>query len=127
MCHVNVYKNNFPIVHIFYVFIDFLRLFMDNNLDDNVKVFFTNNIRIKTVDSERVYFNLTYDFLLFTEETFIRGYRIPKSSVLLLNFWSAHNDPEMFEDPHIFNPSRYFFRENKGRMPVLFGMGKSVI
>lgn len=100
---------------------------MDNNLDDNVKVLFTNNISIKTVDSERVYFNLTYDFLLFTEETFIRGYRIPKGSVMLLNFWSAHNDPEMFEDPHMFNPSRYFFRENKGRMPVLFGMGKSVI
>ncbi|XP_035210440.1 cytochrome P450 2B11-like [Stegodyphus dumicola] len=64
--------------------------------------------------------------LLCTKETSLRGYRIPKGSITLLNFWSAHHDPEIFEDPYKFDPSRYLASSGKPRaeLPVTFGIGK---
>lgn len=64
--------------------------------------------------------------LLFTEETIVRGYRIPTGAITVLNFWSAHHDEETFEDPNIFKPSRYLHSvgKPKAESPILFGMGK---
>ena len=65
--------------------------------------------------------------LSITEETTVRGYRIPVGAITVLNFSSANRDPETFEDPHSFKPSRYLSVEGKPKAesPVLFGMGKS--
>ncbi|XP_035217512.1 cytochrome P450 2B11-like [Stegodyphus dumicola] len=64
--------------------------------------------------------------LVCTKETTLRGYRIPKGSMTLLNFWSAHHDPETFEDPFKFNPSRYLTSSGKPKaeLPVTFGIGR---
>ncbi|KFM69290.1 Cytochrome P450 2J1, partial [Stegodyphus mimosarum] len=64
--------------------------------------------------------------LLCTREANLRGYRIPKGSVTLVNFWSAHHDPEYYEDSFKFDPSRYLSSAGKTRaeLPAAFGTGK---
>ncbi|XP_072032639.1 cytochrome P450 2J4-like [Amphiura filiformis] len=42
----------------------------------------------------------------------IRGYNIPKDTVLVYNLWAAHNDPDMWKDPETFHPER--FLDGKG-------------
>ncbi|GFY41615.1 cytochrome P450 2B11 [Trichonephila inaurata madagascariensis] len=61
-----------------------------------------------------------------TKETTLNGYKIPKGAVTLMNFYSAHKDPDVFEDPLKFNPSRYIQTDGKRRpeLPVTFGIGK---
>ncbi|XP_071036056.1 cytochrome P450 2J1 isoform X2 [Parasteatoda tepidariorum] len=62
----------------------------------------------------------------FTGETVIQGYRIPKGSVMLVNTWAAHHDPNEYEEPHKFNPSRYIPEKGKKKpeAPILFGIGR---
>ena len=36
----------------------------------------------------------------------IDGYTIPKGSTILLSVWSANNDPSLFPNPRVFDPSR---------------------
>ncbi|XP_035204781.1 cytochrome P450 2C7-like [Stegodyphus dumicola] len=64
--------------------------------------------------------------LLCTREANLRGYRIPKGSITLTNFWSSYHDPETFEDPYKFDPSRYLSSAGKTRaeLPISFGTGK---
>ncbi|GBN15741.1 Cytochrome P450 18a1 [Araneus ventricosus] len=61
-----------------------------------------------------------------TKETTVGGYRIPKGAILLQNFYSCHNDPEVYEKPEKFNPSRYIMADGKRKAepPILFGVGK---
>ncbi|GIX85855.1 cytochrome P450 18a1 [Caerostris extrusa] len=61
-----------------------------------------------------------------TKETTLNGYRIPKGAITLVNFYSIHNDPEVYEEPKKFNPSRYIQTAGKQRaeLPVPFGVGK---
>ncbi|XP_015906741.2 cytochrome P450 2C70 [Parasteatoda tepidariorum] len=61
-----------------------------------------------------------------TKETTIKGYRIPKGAVMIMNSWASHFDPEVFEEPEKFNPSRYLQKEGqkKAELPILFGLGK---
>ncbi|EIN08308.1 cytochrome P450, partial [Punctularia strigosozonata HHB-11173 SS5] len=48
----------------------------------------------------------------YTLEDVIYGkYTIPKGSVLAVNLWGIYHDPEVFEDPHTFNPDRYMQSE----------------
>ncbi|GBO25462.1 Cytochrome P450 2U1 [Araneus ventricosus] len=63
----------------------------------------------------------------FTErETYLSGYRIPKGANTLVNFYCVHNDPELYEEPEKFNPSRFIQVDGKRReeLPILFGVGK---
>ncbi|XP_054711294.1 cytochrome P450 1A1-like [Uloborus diversus] len=59
-----------------------------------------------------------------TTETTIRGHRIPKGAVTLPNYWAANHDPETYDEPDAFNPSRFLATPNKPRaeLPVLFGV-----
>ncbi|GFU98175.1 cytochrome P450 1A1 [Trichonephila clavipes] len=61
-----------------------------------------------------------------TKETTLNGYRIPKGAVMLVNFYSSHSDPETYEEPKKFNPSRFIQKEGKRRpeLPITFGVGK---
>ncbi|KAG8176955.1 hypothetical protein JTE90_015421 [Oedothorax gibbosus] len=61
-----------------------------------------------------------------TKETTISGYRIPKGSVSLMNIYSAHHDPETYEEPYKFNPSRFIKTDDKKKADplVTFGVGK---
>ncbi|GFU98179.1 methyl farnesoate epoxidase [Trichonephila clavipes] len=60
------------------------------------------------------------------KETTLGGYRIPKGAITLLKFYSAHRDPETYEEPEKFNPSRFRQTEGKRReeLPMTFGLGK---
>lgn len=58
-----------------------------------------------------------------------RGYTIPKGTVVLPNLWSVHRDPTVWDDPDIFNPTR--FLDNEGKLLrkecfIPFGIGRRV-
>ncbi|GBN15738.1 hypothetical protein AVEN_187066-1, partial [Araneus ventricosus] len=59
-------------------------------------------------------------------ETTLGGYRIPKGAILVQNFYSSHFDPEVYEEPEKFNPSRYLSVSHKRKAdpPIMFGVGK---
>lgn len=61
-----------------------------------------------------------------TKETTLHGYKIPAGSLTLLNLYAANRNPNDFENPDEFNPSRYLPSGNKPRpdLPILFGIGK---
>ncbi|KAF8764663.1 cytochrome P450 2J1-like [Argiope bruennichi] len=89
--------------------------------------------------SKLTYFNAymqesirTADFFSFLDtqecrqETTLGGYRIPKGAILLQNFYSCHFDPDVYEEPEKFNPSRYIpvNGNRKPEAPIMFGVGK---
>ncbi|XP_074789756.1 cytochrome P450 1B1 [Denticeps clupeoides] len=42
-----------------------------------------------------------------TSNVTIEGLHIPKDTVVFINQWSVNHDPQMWKDPHVFNPSRF--------------------
>ena len=56
-----------------------------------------------------------------TTETSIKGFTIPKGTVVFINLWSVHRDPEAWQDPDVFNPKR--FLDGTGQLidPKFFG------
>ena len=57
-----------------------------------------------------------------------RGYTIPKDALILISLDSILNDPDTFEEPHIFNPDR-FIKDGilSGANKVYaFGIGKCI-
>ncbi|KAI0088620.1 cytochrome P450 [Irpex rosettiformis] len=40
-----------------------------------------------------------------------RGYKIPKDSAVIINVWGIFHDPEVYNNPEIFNPDRYMESE----------------
>ncbi|GBM77232.1 Cytochrome P450 2B12 [Araneus ventricosus] len=89
--------------------------------------------------SKLTYFNAyilealrTADFFNFfpsqecVKETTLGGHKVPKGAMLLVNFYSCHHDPEVYEEPEKFNPSRFIHTEGKKRpeLPITFGVGK---
>ncbi|XP_052537734.1 cytochrome P450 2U1 [Tympanuchus pallidicinctus] len=64
-----------------------------------------------------------------SETAVLQGYTIPKGSVIVPNLWSVHRDPNIWENPDDFQPTR-FLDENgqiiKKEAFIPFGMGKRV-
>ena len=58
-----------------------------------------------------------------TEDDEYLGYRIPKGAWVVANVWGIHLDPELYPNPHDFNPDR-FDNERLGHMA--FGFGRRV-
>ncbi|TWW72225.1 cytochrome P450 1B1-like [Takifugu flavidus] len=46
-----------------------------------------------------------------TSDVTIEGLRIPKDTVVFINQWSVNQDPLMWKDPHVFDPSRFLDEE----------------
>lgn len=42
-----------------------------------------------------------------TSDVTIEGFHIPKNTVVFINQWSVNHDPQIWHDPHIFNPARF--------------------
>lgn len=42
-----------------------------------------------------------------TSETNIGDFTIPKDTVVFINLWSVHRDPDTWKDPDVFDPSRF--------------------
>lgn len=93
-------------------------------LEDKNKLPFTNAFMYEVM-------RFTDFFPLFpslecTKETTLHGYKIPVGSLTLLNLYAANRNPNDFENPEEFIPSRYLSSENKPRadLPIIFGIGK---
>ncbi|XP_077989859.1 cytochrome P450 2U1-like [Glandiceps talaboti] len=62
-------------------------------------------------------------------DTQVYGYDIPKDTMVLPNIWSALRDPELWERPEEFDPSRFIDSEGKFFRPdtyIPFGLGPRV-
>lgn len=60
------------------------------------------------------------------KEASFNGYRIPKGATILMNTYSVHADPNIFEEPLSFRPER-FIQDNvyvPSKKLTLFGGGK---
>ncbi|KAF5747022.1 Cytochrome P450 [Tripterygium wilfordii] len=42
-----------------------------------------------------------------SEESTVKGFRIPRGTMLLVNLWSIQNDPKIWENPTSFRPERF--------------------
>ncbi|KAG8631793.1 hypothetical protein KVT40_000933 [Elsinoe batatas] len=42
-----------------------------------------------------------------SEDDWYEGYFIPKGTVVMINWWAIHRNPERFEEPRKFEPARY--------------------
>ena len=56
-----------------------------------------------------------------TMETNIRGFRVPKDTVVFVKLWSVHRDPEDWKDPDVFHPSRFLDSADHVIYPKLLG------
>ena len=71
-------------------------------------------------------FFVMFPSLKCTKETTLHGYRIPKGAITLIMGWCANHDPNVYEEPDSFNPSRFVTvpGKQKTQLPILFGIGK---
>ncbi|KAK3312719.1 cytochrome P450 [Apodospora peruviana] len=46
-----------------------------------------------------------------TEDDWYDGHFIPKDSVVVLNWWAIHRDPNLYPEPDVFKPSRYLGKD----------------
>ncbi|MED6198570.1 hypothetical protein PIB30_067665 [Stylosanthes scabra] len=58
-----------------------------------------------------------------SEECTIGGYKVPRDTIVLVNAWSIHRDPNMWSDATSFKPERF---EKEGELDkfIAFGMGR---
>ncbi|XP_050228544.1 cytochrome P450 81C13-like [Mercurialis annua] len=60
---------------------------------------------------------------LSSEACIVGGFEIPKDTMLLVNVWAMHRDPNVWEEPSEFRPER--FEEEQHELKFLpFGMGR---
>ncbi|KAE9597654.1 hypothetical protein Lal_00041542 [Lupinus albus] len=58
-----------------------------------------------------------------SEDCTIEGYNVPKGTILLVNAWAIHNDPQLWSDPTKFKPER-FEKEGEEDKLIPFGLGR---
>lgn len=58
-----------------------------------------------------------------SEDCTIGGYNIPHDTMILVNAWVIHRDPQLWNDPLSFKPER-FEKEGEANKLLTFGMGR---
>lgn len=64
-----------------------------------------------------------------SDDVVIDGYFIPKGTTVLYNLWAVHNDPNLWPEPHKFNPHRFLNADGsivklKPEHFIPFGIGR---
>lgn len=61
-----------------------------------------------------------------SEKCTVGGYDVPKGTILMVNAWAMHRDPNIWEEPDKFNPRRFqaMEMEREAWKFVPFGMGR---
>lgn len=60
---------------------------------------------------------------LSSENCEVGGYDMPRDTMLLINVWAMHRDPELWEEPERFKPER-FEKEGEAQKLMPFGLGR---
>ncbi|XP_078163874.1 (+)-piperitol/(+)-sesamin synthase CYP81Q2-like [Carex rostrata] len=58
------------------------------------------------------------------EDVTIGGYNIPSETMVLVNAYSIHRDPDIWEEPAKFKPERFENGKGEGKWMIPFGMGR---
>jgi len=58
-----------------------------------------------------------------SQDCTIGGYNVPKNTILLVNAWAIHRDPQLWSDPTKFKPER-FDKEGEADKLIPFGLGR---
>ncbi|KAF3508623.1 hypothetical protein F2Q69_00008828 [Brassica cretica] len=53
----------------------------------------------------------------------VGGYDMPRGTMLVMNVWAIHRDPELWEEPQRFKPER-FDKEGEAQKVMPFGLGR---
>ncbi|KAK6151224.1 hypothetical protein DH2020_016156 [Rehmannia glutinosa] len=59
-----------------------------------------------------------------SQDVEIGGYNVPKGTMVLVNAWAIHRDPNVWDEPLSFKPERFENLELENHKLLPFGMGK---
>ncbi|KAM6440600.1 cytochrome P450 4V2 [Liasis olivaceus] len=57
---------------------------------------------------------------ILNEECYIRGFKIPKGTGVIIVTYALHRDPDIFPEPEEFRPERFFPENSSGRNPYSY-------
>nr|ANC33511.1 1,3,5-trihydroxyxanthone synthase [Hypericum perforatum] len=61
-----------------------------------------------------------------SEACTIGGYYVPKGTMLLVNVWTMHRDPKLWDEPNEFKPERFVEGDLEGYLYQPFGHGRRI-